>query len=280
MTKLLLASLLLSACAESMDPAGSPDAMLAIDASAVDAPAPDDLPPPPPAPALWLLVNDTAAGTNELAKLDPTTFAILDRKTIAYSGPLWELAGNGSERAFTIDRDADRLLQLDLATGTIVTNVQLAGDMKQNGRGFGTAPDGSLWGIFDGTLARVDPITGALSSSVTQQYGLPAESLESCDGQLYMASREAGNPRGEKLYAVNRATGSATLRGTIATNIDIDTLACNDGALLGLDTDPTIGKMIYRIAPATGAGSVATTLSLIGDINGLHVTPTPAIIIE
>jgi hypothetical protein len=259
-------------------PQGTPDAMPELDAALPDAPEPDA--PPPPPPALWLLVNDTTAGTNELAKLDPTTFAVLDRKTIPYAGPLWELAGNGSERAFTIDRDADRLIQIDLATATVVSNVQLAGDMQQNGRGFGTAPDGTLWGIFDGALARIDPVTGALSLSVTQQYGAPAESLESCDGQLYMASRETGNPRGEKLYVVNPTTGSATLRGTIATNIDIDTLACNSGALIGLDTDPTIGKMLYRIASATGTGTVAATLSLIGDINGLHVTPTPAVIIE
>jgi hypothetical protein len=90
-----------------------------------------------------------------------------------------------------------------------------------------------------------------------------------------MTGRETGGPRGEKLYAVNRATGAATLRGMIGTQpIDIDTLACAaDGALLGLDTDPSIGKRLYRIATATGAATIATELGVTGDVNGLHVTP-------
>jgi hypothetical protein len=255
-----------------------------VDPMGVDAiPTPDGAPPDQapvrPAPAVWLLVNDTVAGTNELVRLDPTTFAVQTRANLNYPGAMWELAGTGSTRAYAIDRDLDRLLAIDLEAGTIVGTTQLAGDMQQNGRGFGVAPDGTLWGNFGGSLAQIDPVTGALSQMVTQQLGTRGEALETCGGQLYMTSRETGTPRGEKLYAVDRATGSASLRGMIGTvAIDIDTLACEGETLLGLDTDPAIGKTLFRISTATGATTVATELAVTGDVNGIHVTPSEIVL--
>ena len=271
---LLALSLAPIACANAMnDPAI--DAVPAPDAT------PDQALPDPPKPALWLLVNDTAAATNELYRVEPLTFAVQGHVDLHYAGALWELAGSTSTRAYAIDRDLDLLVAIDLEAGAITSTVHLAGDMKQNGRGFGIAPDGTLWGIFSGSLAQIDPGTGALSHSVTLQYGLAAESLDTCGGQLYMASRESGSPRGEKLYAVDRAAGTAMLRGMIGTTaIDIDTLACSSGALYGLDTDPTIGKMLYRIDTATGGATVANQLAVIGDVNGVHATPPPELVIE
>ena len=254
------------------------DATPMVDAMLTPDGAPFDQAPPPP-PAVWLLVNDTVAATNELVRLDPTTFAVQRRTNLNYPGGMWELAGVGSSRAYAIDRDLDRLLAIDLEAGTIVATTQLAGDMQQNGRGFGVAPDGTLWGNFGGSLAQIDPATGALSHQVTQQLGTRGEALETCGGQLYMTSRETGTPRGETLYAVDRATGTAALRGMIGpVAIDIDTLACDGDTLLGLDTDPTIGKTLYRIAPATGATTVAAELAVIGDVNGVHVTPSEVVL--
>ena len=271
----LLALLSLTGCANAMtEPMVDPavDAMVTPDVAV-------DQAPPARTPAVWLLVNDTVAGSNELVRLDPTTFAVQSRANLNYPGAMWELAGTGSARAYAIDRDLDRLLAIDLEAGAIVGTTQLAGDMPQNGRGFGVAPDGTLWGNFGGTLAQIDPSTGALSHSVTQQFGTRGEALETCGGQLYMTSRETGSPRGENLYAVDRATGTATLRGMIGdVAIDIDTLACDGETLLGLDTDPTIGKTLYRIAPTTGASTVAVELAVLGDVNGVHVTPSEIVL--
>lgn len=269
MPRLLVLILALSGCANAMNDAISdptPDAMPVRDAAPDQARA---------SAALWLLVNDLALGTNELVRLDPETFAIQHRANLHYPGGLWELAGTGSTHAYAVDRELNRLLEIDLEAGAIVATTPLGADMLNNGRGFGVASDGTLWGIFTGTLAQIDPASGALSHGVTQQYGANSEALETCGGQLYMTGREAGGPRGEKLYAVNRTTGAATLRGVIGTQpIDIDTLACAaDGSLFGLDTDPIIGKRLYRIATATGAATIATDLEVTGDINGLHVTP-------
>jgi hypothetical protein len=276
MLRLLAPVVALTGCANAMtDPMSEP----AADATPSPADLAPDQAPLPPAPAVWLLVNDTVAATNELVRLDPTTFAVQDHRNLNYPGALWELAGTGSTRAYAIDRDLDRLLAIDLEAGAIVGTVQLAGDMQQNGRGFGVAPDGTLWGNFAGTLAQIDPATGALSHQVTQQLGTRGEALETCAGQLYMTSRETGTPRGEKLYAVDPATGAAALRGMIGTvAIDIDTLACAGDALLGLDTDPAIGKTLYRIATATGSSSVAAELAVIGDVNGVHVTPSEIVL--
>ena len=106
-----------------------------------------------------------------------------------------------------------------------------------------------------GTLARIEPTTGALSQQVTQQYGLIAESLEACDGQMYMAAREAGGPRGEKLYAINLTTGSATLRGAIGTTAIVIRMTST--------TVPKIaGKMPPSVIPCSGAPRMNPRLSV------------------
>lgn len=254
-----------AACASSMPAEPSPDAQLDSNAQPHDA-SPDA----PPTPALWVLSNDMTA--NWLYRIDPVSFAIERRTDLNYPGVLWELAGTSSTLAYAIDRDTDTIVAIDLVAGSIASSVPLSGDMQQNGRGFGTT-NGAFVGIFAGTLQTIDVHTGALTQPVTLQYGLMAESLESCGMQLYMASRESGGPRGEKLYAVNRATGTATLRGMIGTTaIDIDSLACFAGRLYGVDADPTLGRSLFEIDPMTGNATILLELPVAGTINGVHAT--------
>jgi hypothetical protein len=178
MPRLPILILALCSCANAMNDASSD--------SPTDAMTVQDVPPDQAraSAALWLLVNDPALGTNALVRLDPATFAVQRQATLDYVGGLWELAGTGSTRAYAIDRELNRLIEIDLEAGAIVATTQLAGDVLNNGRGFGVASDGTLWGIFTGTLAQIDPATGALSHGVTQQYGANSEALETCGGQL------------------------------------------------------------------------------------------------
>lgn len=240
------------------------DAPTAIDAAA-------------PVAALWLLAHD--GSTNRLYRVDGETLAIVDTKTVTYAGVLWELAGNVDGVAYSIDRDRDVMVKLDLATGEILGQVTLAGDMLQNGRGFGTGATGTLYGNFGGTRYDIDATSGILSNPVALEFGAMGESLEVCDGVMYMTSRETGSPRGENLYVVDVPTGAATLRGLIGPDaIDIDTLSCGLGnTLLGVDTEVTLGKTVFEIDPATAARTELATFAVLGDINGVHVTGTAAV---
>ncbi|MFN0245885.1 MAG: hypothetical protein ACKV2T_03185 [Kofleriaceae bacterium] len=251
---------------EQPDAAGA-DASESLD-STMPSPAIDASSTPPP--ALWVLTHDGAV--NRLTRVDPITLAVQTTSVLAYAGVLWELAGTTPTVGYAIDRTADVLVTIDLESGSISGTTQLAGDMHVNGRGFG-AWEGTLYGIFNGSLRTIAPGSGALGSPLTLQLGTQAESLESCDGQLYITSREASGPRGEKLYAINPVTGTATLRGTIgSTPIDIDTLACLAARLYGVDTDPVLGRTLYTIDPATGSPIAANVLAVSSDINGVHIT--------
>jgi hypothetical protein len=170
------------------------------------------------------------------------------------------------------------LVESDLEAGTFGAAVKLAGDMQMNGRGFGVGPQGSLYGDFAGTLDQIDPTSGTLLHPVALELGTRAEAVESCGGELYMASRESGSPKGEKLYRIDPATGRASLVGPIgSTAIDIDTLACAlDGSLYGVDSDPALGRTIFQIDPHSGSRTALVEIPVAGTINGLHLTaPTP-----
>jgi hypothetical protein len=259
--KRLVGVAVLSACSSARAPA--PDIE-------VDAPVAADS--APRTPALWVLTHDGM--DNWLYRVDPTTFAIEHDYRLGGAVGLWELAGTGDHIAYAIDRDQDLLVTIDLDTGSIGSSVKLGGDMQMNGRGFGVTADGTLLGDFAGMLKQIDPATGALSHPMSLEFGAWTESLESCGGQLYSAARESGSPRGERLYRVSSSTGKASLVAQIGTTaIDVDTLACNiDGRLLGVDSDPVLGRTVIEIDPATAKSTTRAELAVAGTINGLHVT--------
>src|SRR4051812_5730591 len=102
---------LLAGCSTAYAPGSShDDAAADVDAAvSIDA--------VPRTAAVWVLAHDATA--NWLYRIDPATFTIEREIRLGGTAVLWELDGVSDHIAYSIDRDADRLVTIDLDAGTI-----------------------------------------------------------------------------------------------------------------------------------------------------------------
>jgi len=199
--------------------------------------------------------------------------------TIDYTGGvIWELDSARAGTAYGIARGPDWVYEISLLTGEVVSTVPLDANIYTNGRGMATAPDGTLYGLFDvWDLRTIDPSTGrtTLVASVTGITGGIEAMCFAPDGTLYAAASPDTGASGSHLYTLDVSNGEMSLIGSIGNSyIDIDTMAfASDGYLYGVDTLGYDWTDLYRIDPSTGNKTFVT--ELYGGVNGLHFGPIP-----
>jgi hypothetical protein len=210
----------------------------------------------------------------ELISIDPSTGAgtligSLDSEMDAFG-----LSDRGTS-IYTFDQTADRIRQLDPATGHTLATIDIGvsgiigeGSLafRSDGIGFMTQSAGSvgqLWS-FDITLPG--------STAITTDYGLtPSMDGADFDGSdvLYGLSQNSYD-----LYTINQTTGATTYVGPTGflsgTGLGGLTFTSN-GTLYGVLNDA-----LYTINPGTGAASLVGPIGF-NDVSGLTaVIPEPA----
>ena len=182
--------------------------------------------------------------------------------------------GDRGTSLYTFDQMADRIVQLDPATGHTLATIDIGvGDIqgegslafRSDGIGFMTrswGDTGQLWS-FDITVPSSNAITGL---------GGLTPSMDGADFNgsdvLYGISQTTAS-----LYTINQTTGATTLIGDTGFNSSAGVSGLtftSDGTLYGV-----IDDALYTINTATGA---ATLIGVIGfnDVSGLTaIAPVP-----
>lgn len=217
----------------------------------------------------------------ELIRINTTTGAGTLIGVVPTNLDAFGLGFRGS-RLYTYDQNADRVRELNPATGAILATIDIgtgdltgegAFDIRNDGSGF-LSVSGVLSQLFsfDITVPSSTPITapGAFSPSMD---GLAFDS----SGVLYGLSQGSTDGGNSKLYTVNQTTGATTLVGSLGGRIN--------GTLAGLtfDTDGTLYagissggvSTLYHVDKTTGTATVIGDIGF-GEISGLATPPEQA----
>lgn len=149
----------------------------------------------------------------------------------------------------------NELLACSLALGAVAAPLAAQGDF--------------LYSVSstDGLLRRVNPLTGAVLSSVqmvtnnnVNAQGCTGLSCDPTTGQLYAIMREVSQPTVRKLARVNPGNGAATILGAL--NDNFAALAFRpDGVLFAVTGDGAlVPETLYTLNPANAQPTVVMTL--------------------
>lgn len=227
----------------------------------------------------FIIMTSDGTNANNLYRMPLGSTQPVNIGPLTWSGIIWELTSGPNALLYGVDRTTETLVTIDPNHGSIISSVALTANIWNNRRGLSTAPDGTLYGIFEGwNLRTINPSTGQTThvANITGISGGVESMAFADDGTLYAAASSSGNPYGEDLYTLNINTGQMNWIAQIGSSyIDIDTLTyAPDGFLYGVDTLSVDGTDLYKIDPSNGNRTFVVQLP--GGVNGLHATPEPA----
>lgn len=196
-----------------------------------------------------------SSGPNAVSFIDPATNAVTRVEVPGY--PCAGLASDGADLWVPLCGPVPRLAKVDLTTRALVAVFPIGPAAPEGGVATGA---GSVWLVTDktGTLARIDPATGAVRQTVQ----LPAGSYNPvfANGRVWVTRAD-----GAALSVVDPATG--TVLGQVATGPHprfvsagggaVYTLNQGDGSLSRVDTATrAAGKPVPLGTPGSG-GDIA-----------------------
>lgn len=208
----------------------------------------------------WVAITPDAVwvgstGPDAVSRIDPKTNTVT--ATVKLGGePCAGLATGFGSLWVPLCGKLPMLAKVDVKTGTL-TKVFKVGPAAAEG-GVATSPD-SVWLVIDksGTLARIDPATGAIRQKIQVPHG--SYNPRYSDGQIWVTRAD-----GSEITSIDAATG--TKIATIATgpgprfltdgNGAVWTLDQGDGTLTRVDTRTKATNIIPLGTPGDG-GDIA-----------------------